>query len=91
MLGVAEADRRYHLSLIDASGNKRLAMLSHRAPLPIIFPEVMSGEQWIARVNLTLEEHRAVLDSILSSDPEKAQQLLRTHLGERPVIPLRGT
>jgi DNA-binding GntR family transcriptional regulator len=90
VFGVAEADRRFHVSLIEASGNRRLAMLYQRAPLPIIYPEVVSGEQWLNRANLTLAEHRSILAAIAEGDVPKAQDLLRTHLGERSVMPLRG-
>lgn len=87
-LGVAEADRRYHEALIHAAGNKRLAMLYERAPLPIIPPQIVSGAEWIAVVRRTLEEHRTILDVVLAGDKTRAQELLRTHLSERSLIPL---
>lgn len=90
MLGVAEADRRYHEALIDAAGNKRLATLYQRAPLPIIHPEIISGQQWLARVQQTLDEHRSILDAILRGDVEEAKGQLRTHLHERAIIPLHA-
>jgi DNA-binding GntR family transcriptional regulator len=88
LLGVAEADRRFHEVLVEAAANHRLTMLYRRAPLPIIHPEVISGEQWAARVKKTLDEHRAVLVAILEGDVPQAQQLLRIHLNERAFIPL---
>lgn len=90
VLGVAEADRRFHMALINIAGNSRLALLYQRAPLPIIYPEVISGEKWLARANLTLQEHRAILATILEGDAARAQAMLRTHLGERSVVPLRS-
>jgi DNA-binding GntR family transcriptional regulator len=88
LLGVAEADRRYHEALIEASGSRRLAMLYHRAPLPIIVPSIVSGQQWAATVQRTLEEHRAILTSMMEGEVETAQRLLHTHLVERHLIPL---
>ncbi len=88
VLGVAEADRRFHETLIDAASNKRLTMLYQRAPLPIIHPVIISGEQWKARVQQTLEEHRGILTAIQAAEVARAQQLLRTHLDERAFIPL---
>ncbi len=88
VLGVAEADRRFHEALVDAAANKRLTMLYQRAPLPIIHPVIISGEQWKARVQQTLEEHRGMLSAILAAEVARAQQLLRTHLDERAFIPL---
>jgi DNA-binding GntR family transcriptional regulator len=90
VLGVAEADRRFHVELVERAGNRRLTMLYHRAPLPIIFPEVVSGPQWLERVNLTLVEHRGILEAIKAGKPAQAEELLRVHLGERSVMPLRG-
>ncbi len=88
LLGVAEADRRFHEALIEAASNRRLVMLYQRAPLPIIHPEIVSGPQWMARVQETLEEHRQILASMLDGDVLKAQDMLRTHLRERSRIPL---
>ena len=88
VLGVAEADRRFHEALVDAAGNKRLSMLYQRAPLPIIHPEIISGEKWAARVEKTHEEHRAILDAIVDGDVATAKELLCTHLNERAFIPL---
>jgi DNA-binding GntR family transcriptional regulator len=88
LLGVAEADRRFHEALIEAACNKRLTMLYQRAPLPIIHPVILSGEQWKARVQKTLEEHRAVLTAVMEGNVSQAQQLLRIHLDERAFVPL---
>ncbi len=88
LLGVAEADRRYHEVLIEAAGNRRLSLLYQRAPLPIIHPVILSGPQWKANVQMTLEEHRATLAAIIEGNVIGAQTLLRTHLKERSLIPL---
>ncbi|HSW44006.1 MAG TPA: GntR family transcriptional regulator [Phycisphaerae bacterium] len=88
LLGVAEADRRFHEALIDAARNRRLAILYQRAPLPIIHPVLISGSQWTARVEQTLKEHRAIIDAVLEGDTAKALKVLREHLNERAFIPL---
>lgn len=88
LLGVAEADRRFHEALVDAARNKRLSILYQRAPLPIIHPEILSGDTWKARVQQTLDEHRALLDAILQGNVLGAGEVLRTHLNERALIPL---
>ena len=90
MLGVAEADRRFHESLIEAADNKRLVTLYQRAPLPIIHPEIISGHQWESRVQQTLVEHRSILEAILTGDTDGAKSMLRTHLHERAIIPLHA-
>ncbi|MHC4442922.1 MAG: GntR family transcriptional regulator [Planctomycetota bacterium] len=88
VLGVAEADRRFHEALIDAAGNKRLLFLYQRAPLPIIHPEIISGEQWEARVRKTHREHQMIYEALIKGDADEAKQLLHTHLNERAYIPL---
>lgn len=88
VLGVAEADRRYHETLIQAAGNKRLTQLYERAPLPIIHPEILSGERWMARVQQTHEEHLAMYEAIIAGNVSEAKEMLRTHLNERAFIPL---
>ena len=90
-LGVAEADRRFHETLVDAARNKRLSALYARAPLPIIHPIVVSGAQWAETVRRTLEEHRLILATILSGDVDEAKQSLRIHLVDRHLIPLCAT
>ena len=91
LLGVAEADRRFHESLVQAAGNKRLAMLYLRAPLPIVYPGMFSHEQWLARAARdTLHEHETLLKTILAGDVLEAQQLLRAHLTERFTRTLRN-
>lgn len=90
LLAVAEADRRFHESLIDAAQNKRLALLYHRAPLPIIYPRMFSHQQWLARAaHDTVEEHRTILAATLKGDVAEAQRLLRSHLTERYIKAMR--
>ncbi len=91
LLGVAEADRRFHEALIEAAANRRLTMLYLRAPLPIVYPRMFSHEQWLARAARdTLHEHQAILSAVLASDVAEAQRLLRTHLLERFTLTLRS-
>ena len=87
-LGVAEADRRFHESLVQSAGNKRLSALYSRAPLPIIHPIVVSGKQWAETVQRTLDEHRAILSEILAGDVDSARKRLEVHLLDRHLIPL---
>jgi len=88
LLGVAEADRRFHEALIEAARNRRLTILYQRAPLPMIHPVLISNSQWVHRVEQTLHEHRAMVDAILEGQLPKAMDVLRTHLNERAFIPL---
>jgi DNA-binding GntR family transcriptional regulator len=82
---VAEADWRFHHALIDASRNKRLCSVYQHAPLPLLIPEETSGPAWEERVRQTVREHRAILDSLLKGDTNRAIDLLRGHISERAL------
>lgn len=86
---VATADRAFHECLIGAAQNRRLRILYERAPLPIIPADVVCGDEWLNRVNQTLEEHQGIVDLIEKGKVAEAQALLRQHLRERFHIPLR--
>jgi len=79
-LSVAETDRRFHAALIQASGNKRLSIAYQHAPLPIVHPDIVDGQQWATRVRMTHEEHSAILAAILAGHVAYAKALLRSHL-----------
>jgi len=79
-LSVVEADRRFHEALIQATGNKRLAIAYGHAPLPILHPDILAGEQWSARVRRTYKEHELILKTILEGQADRAKEALHTHL-----------
>lgn len=79
-LSVVEADWRFHEAIIQATGNKRLAIAYRHAPLPILHPDILVGEQWAARVRRTHEQHQQILNNILQGQAIRAKDVLRTHL-----------
>lgn len=85
VLGVVEADWRFHESLILATENPRLAIAYRHAPLLMIHPDVLAGKEWEATTRRTLEEHRAILAHILEGDAAGAKALLRRHVGEHSL------
>jgi len=87
-LGVMEADRRFHESLIDAAGMRRLSALYHRAPLPLIHGHSEDEQTWRAECVRTLGEHRQIIDALTSRDAGLAKSLLRTHLEQRSILPM---
>jgi len=90
LLGVAEADRRFHEALVAASGNNQLVAVYQRAPLPMIHRELVDPVAWAETLRRTLSEHRSILDALLRGSAADAHRLLRTHLTERFLVPLRG-
>lgn len=87
-LGALEADRRFHECLMDSAGNRRLAMLYHRAPLPLVRVPVATDDKWAEQCKLTAIEHRAVADAIAAADAPDARRLLRQHLQVRHQLPM---
>jgi len=88
VLGVTEADRRFHESLIDAASNRRLSILYHRAPLPLITRKTQQQDDWMNSCTTTLNEHRAILKAIASGNATEAKRLMRAHLNKRSLLPL---
>jgi DNA-binding GntR family transcriptional regulator len=89
LLGVAEADRRFHEFLIDAAGNPRLTMLYTRAPLPLIQSKIVSEEHFMEIARDVIIEHRSILAALHASDAAEACALLRRHLTHRCRVPLK--
>jgi DNA-binding GntR family transcriptional regulator len=87
-LGTSEADRRFHESLLDLAGNRRLALVYHRAPLPLIHSKLTTEERWIEQCKLTAAEHRAITKCIADSDARLAKEHLTTHLHLRHLLPI---
>ena len=87
-LGVLEADRRFHEALIDLADMKRLSMLYHRAPLPLIHSITESEDKWRRETERTLTEHKSILAAIQGRDAERAKKALRQHLTQRSILPL---
>jgi DNA-binding GntR family transcriptional regulator len=87
-LGVIEADRRFHESLIDAAGMRRLSALYHRAPLPLIHRHSESEDTWRTECVRTLAEHRQIVAALGERDAAKAKRLIRQHLIQRSILPM---
>ena len=87
-LGVIEADRRFHESLIDLAGMRRLSMLYHRAPLPLIHSVTESQEKWRHETERTLAEHKAILAALKARNAERGKRALRQHLNQRSILPM---
>jgi DNA-binding GntR family transcriptional regulator len=87
-LGVLEADRRFHESLVEAAGMRRLSALYHRAPLPLIHRDTEDRPVWNEACQRTLAEHRQILGFLTKRDADGAKRVLRQHLNKRPMLPI---
>jgi len=90
LLGVTEADRRFHETLIDLTGNPRLANLYQRAPLPMIHDRLIGTDRWPIQCRTMLAEHRAILEAIEARDADTARDVLRQHLDAKYLQPVFG-
>jgi DNA-binding GntR family transcriptional regulator len=79
LAGNLEADRRFHLLLVEACGNGRLtemvARLRDQTRLYSLPSLAASGE-----LVASAAEHRPMLDAITRGDRARAEALMRTHL-----------
>lgn len=76
----ADADARFHYLVMEQSGNRLAAnitqILFQRARVSRRFTGTASPEA----VQLTLEEHRAILDAITAGDSEAASRAMHDHI-----------
>lgn len=87
-LAITEVDYRFHKTLIEHSGNHRLASIYQRAPLPMIHDKLIGTEHWPGQCERILKEHRAILAAIESGNAAKAKATLTEHLDEKYLIPV---
>ena len=79
-LSAAEADHRFHETLVDLSMNRRLAAAYRHAPLPMIPPDIVFGKEWLVVERCSLAEHREIIEAILQNDTKRAKTCLDEHL-----------
>lgn len=75
-----QAHREFHLALIAASGSRWMSKISatlsdHAARYRILGTERRGGNEFV------IAEHRRLLDACLAGDADRAEELLRNHLG----------
>jgi DNA-binding GntR family transcriptional regulator len=87
-LAITEVDHRFHKTLIELSGNQRLAAIYRRAPLPMIHDQLIGTDRWPVQCQRILSEHRAILEALQACDGKKAKAILAEHLNEKYLIPI---
>ncbi|HOP96622.1 MAG TPA: GntR family transcriptional regulator [Verrucomicrobiota bacterium] len=86
--GAHEADLRFHLLLMKASGNARLAELYQRSHIPLFqrkrAPATIDLEEFLQ----TEKEHRLIVEALRKKDKRLGIQHLRNHFnrGERDAL-----
>lgn len=69
----------FHEAILDASGNRQLALVSRQFQLPVIMAQVR-GLLTAETIASSLTEHRLMAHAILRSDPPEAERLMQEHL-----------
>jgi len=72
------ADARFHAALVAASGNRELERLFHQLDAKLALARRFSSDE--NQSPKTLAEHRAILEAILASDPDRAAAAARAHI-----------
>ena len=79
-LGFVEADRRFHVLLVQLADNPKLSRLYENAPLPIRVSAINDSSQRRQSGLKTIKEHRRILDFLREGQYSKAIHLLHRHL-----------
>jgi DNA-binding GntR family transcriptional regulator len=85
--GTLEADVRFHGLIVELSRNRRLQRIYRQTLLLQAHRPIVRSQQWSALAARIAGEHRAVLTAMREGDVATAQELLRAHLAEYPVLP----
>lgn len=79
-LGFTEADRRFHVYLIELARNPHLLRIYRCAPLPLMPPAQIDPDLLREQQQATLAEHQMIVDLLRKGDYASARSTLRSHL-----------
>ena len=74
-----EQNQIFHAAIIELSGNTRLPGLLAQLQIPILMSQwrqMMTRED----IEMSIQEHQAIIEAILSGHPDKADTAMRRHL-----------
>jgi DNA-binding GntR family transcriptional regulator len=81
LVAYTEADRAFHLKLLEYAGNRRVtALISDLRAHTRLYGLAAMLER--GELEGSAHEHHAVLDAIEARDPDKAEELMRTHISK---------
>lgn len=80
LLGYMEADRKFHETLVDLSGNDRLIAMYRRSALPHFTFRSSDPHAIRHTAATTIEEHRQIHRSLVAGDIPEAVAVLGRHL-----------
>jgi len=86
--GACEADVKFHETLINYAGNKKLASAYLTSNIPLFHQKLGQSQTQMDDYELTDTEHRALVNALRSRDRQKAHEILITHLVRGEVTTL---
>ncbi|MFB7251207.1 FadR/GntR family transcriptional regulator [Microbacterium sp. NPDC056234] len=75
-----DADLAFHQAIIDASGNRLGRAIARRLVGEALTSDRFHGDVDDTVVVATLDEHEAILEAIAARDPERARELMKSHV-----------
>jgi len=88
--GACEADMKFHETLIELSGNKKLLTTYRTSHIPLFHQKLAKTQENLNDYELTDHEHRALVKAIKAKDYPLAEQILIKHFlrGESAILDL---
>jgi DNA-binding GntR family transcriptional regulator len=86
--GALEADMKFHESLIEMAGNKKLQQLYQSSHIPLFHQRLGQTQQSINDYALTDNEHRQIVKALKIKNLKLAQETLSKHFARGEAIAL---
>ena len=76
---ITDLNSRFHMAIIRASGNRRLAEVIGNLTHPLLVQRRFSGFS-AARLQRSMDHHREIVDALASGDSDWATAIMRAHI-----------
>lgn len=76
---ITDLNSRFHMMIIEASGNRRLAEVIGNLAHPLLVQRRFSGFS-AARLQRSMDHHREIIDALAAGDPDWASAIMRSHI-----------
>lgn len=86
--GACEADVRFHETLIDCAGNKKLKEIYQMSNIPLFHKKLGNTYSYLEDYEQTDQEHRKILEALKDKNLELAEEILVKHLVRGEMIVL---